>query len=235
MYVAQYIMAIMVIVAIDRFRKDRSGIVPVRIQNFKDKAHNQVQDKQRKNGYLKATLNLEHIDQELQDLTYEYSHIESPENQEELDSLIQTTRTEFEDLKETFKAVETEKVTVGGNEVVLTFQIDDNVFYDDDNDLFDEKAFIKIPSKALTQKTLKLSAKIISVRQCLQNRKLYLKSCNEKMQKNFKKKIARMSKSGYYEGYVCTEMEVFNVNFVGGHDNEIEIFIHVPFILKASQ
>lgn len=235
MYVAQYIMAIMVIVAIDRFRKDRSGIVPVRIQNFKDNAHNQVQDKQRKNGYLKATLNLEHIDQELHDLTYEYSHIESPENKEELDSLIQTTRTEFEDLKETFKAVETEKVTVGGNEVVLTFQIDDNVFYDDENDLFDEKAFIKIPSKALTQKTLKLSAKIISVRQCLQNRKLYLKSCNEKMQKNLKKKISRMSKSGYYEGYVHTEMEVFNVNFIGVLDNEIGILINVPFILATYQ
>ena len=60
-------MAIMVIVAIDRFRKDRSGIVPVRIQNFKDNAHNQVQDKQRKNGYLKATLNLEHIDHMISD------------------------------------------------------------------------------------------------------------------------------------------------------------------------
>ena len=88
MYVAQYIMAIMVIVAIDRFRKDKSDVVPVRIQNsFYNKIQSQVQDKQRKNGYLKATLNLEHIDQELHDLTYEYSRIESSENKEELDHI----------------------------------------------------------------------------------------------------------------------------------------------------
>ena len=224
-------MAIMVIVAIDRFRKDKSDVMPVRIQNsFYNKIQSQVQDKQRKNGYLKATLNLEEIEQELHDLTYEYSRIESSKNKEELDSLIKTARSEFEDLKETFRVVDTEKVSIGENEVVLTIQIDDNV-------LFDEKNIIKSHSKEelLTLKSSKLSGKIFSLSKCLQNRKLYLKSCNEKMQNNFKKKISRMSKSGYYEGYVCTEMEVFNVNFVGGHDNEIEIFIHVPFILKASQ
>ena len=216
MYVAQYIMVFMGIVAIDRFRNDPRVFEPVKIQGSVAQDH---QKEQMKNGYLKTTLSLEGIDQELCDLAKDISRLDPSQRNEELESLIVATKSEFEDLKDTLKTVDTEKVHLKENEVVIDFQIEDIGAVHDYEELSKNLA-----NTSLSLKVSELSTKIDFFQKCLQTRKIYLKSTNEK----FKKIIERLSQ--FYEGSNQVDTDTFDLIITDAHESEATVLARVPFV-----